>query len=177
MLRCEAVEATARNIFVAHQLRSLQRCVLPQASWTSSLHRQNRRSATVLSTPLVHHAAWLSSTPRYSNAAIAAVKDRYEQKYADRLKAKVKEAGLEDIEQLRAKSRLEYKVKQRLGNKIPQEVREEDRQRKLAAKRSSSVPAETPANTASKQAPSDGVKHTEKSPVKVCLLSSFLTLA
>ncbi|KAK9899277.1 ATP11-domain-containing protein [Cystobasidium minutum MCA 4210] len=43
----------------------------------------------------------ISNTPKWSDESLSAVRDKYEAKYAERLKQKAKEQGFEDIEQLK----------------------------------------------------------------------------
>ncbi|CAD6570740.1 MAG: hypothetical protein CYPHOPRED_004137 [Cyphobasidiales sp. Tagirdzhanova-0007] len=64
--------------------------------------------------PRILHRARLSTSPAWNNASLAAVRDKYEQKYAHRLQQKAREQGLRDVEELKAKSAQEGRLKTRV---------------------------------------------------------------
>ena len=73
--------------------------------WPSSPFRHRTRSATVLnnSAGVYAHHQRLSSTPRWSDESIAAVKGKYEAKYEERLRAKARECVLSRRPSLRSR--------------------------------------------------------------------------
>lgn len=81
-------------------LRRLATCqcqlaaALPRSSsvaGSQSMHSSSRRSAKVSGTGHLLQQHLFSSSPRWNDESMAAVRDKYEQKYKDRLEKKAQE--------------------------------------------------------------------------------------
>jgi len=145
------------------RLASCQCQLAASAAGATSLQSSTRRLASLYN----NHQHLFSSSPRWSDESLAAVRDKYEQKYKDRLEQKAAEQGLQNVEELKARKLHEA----RLRNRVMDQLARPQKASSASGTPSASV-QDTPETQADAQstkprsAPPSSTGSSSKSPIK-----------